>query len=334
MEPRAGPRSQRRAWDQVLRPVAERARARGRGRCRSQVTRGDRPSGFPTWCPPPSPSRRTAPAPRRASSASRRSSRRARTPRRPASGRRRSPTRRKVRSAASPLTTLIRSYRLGHAAAWEGITALIAAQAGDPEQRAIATELCSAWLFAYVDAALCLAEDFYSAERERWVRSTAATRAETIDTILAGEPIDAALASRRLGYELDRQHTAVIAWLPGARGGTRHPRRDGSRDRGGPRSPRRHTRRSCIRSASCRSPRGSAPTTRSRPACWTTLRFDTQAAPGVRIAIGEPGHGIARIPPEPQRGRRRPAASPSSPAGRPAPSPATRASALAAMATG
>ena len=90
---------------------------------------------------------------------------------------------------------------------------LIAAHADDLEQRAIATELCSAWLFAYVDAALCLAEDFYSAERERWVRSTAATRAETIDTILAGGPIDAALASRRLGYELERQHTAVIAWL-------------------------------------------------------------------------------------------------------------------------
>ena len=108
---------------------------------------------------------------------------------------------------------MIRSYRLGHAAAWEGVTPLIAAHADDPEQRAIAIELCSAWLFAYVDAALCLAEDFYGAERERWVRSTAATRAETIDTILAGEPIDGALASRRLGYELDRRHTAVIAWL-------------------------------------------------------------------------------------------------------------------------
>ena len=45
------------------------------------------------------------------------------------------------------------------------------------------------------------------------MRSTAATRAETIETILAGEPIDGALASRRLGYELDRQHTALIAWL-------------------------------------------------------------------------------------------------------------------------
>ena len=128
---------------------------------------------------------------------------------------------------------MIRSYRLGHAAAWERVATLIAAHASDPEQRAIATELCSAWLFAYVDAALLLAEDFYSAERERWVRSTAATRAETIETILAGDPIDAALASRRLGYELDRQHTAVIAWLQAHEEGRDTHAGDGGRDRTG-----------------------------------------------------------------------------------------------------
>ena len=160
-----------------------------------------------------------------------------------------------------PLTTLIRSYRLGHAAAWEAVTPLIAAHADDPEQRAIATELCSAWLFAYVDAALCLAEDFYSAERERWVRSTAATRAETIATILAGEPIDSALASRRLGYELERQHTAVIAWLQAhEEGRDTHAAMEAAiaqvRERLGAAGG------SCTRSASCRSPPGSEPTSR------------------------------------------------------------------------
>ena len=140
-----------------------------------------------------------------------------------------------------PLTTLIRSYRLGHAAAWEGITALIAAHAGDPEQRAVATELCSAWLFAYVDAALCLAEDFYSAERERWVRSAAATRAETIDTILAGGPIDAAWPVDASATSSTGAHSRGRV-AASTRGGARYPRGDGSRDRGAPRSPRRHTR--------------------------------------------------------------------------------------------
>ena len=191
-----------------------------------------------------------------------------------------------------PLTTLIRSYRLGHAAAWEAITALITARAGDPEQRAIATELCSAWLFAYVDAALCLAEDFYSAERERWVRSTAATRAETIDRILAGEPIDTALASQRLGYELDRHHTAVIAWLQTHEEG--HDTYAGIeaaifavRDRLGATRALVHPLGSLsvaawISTYDAVSPRQ-----------LDDLRFDTQASPRVRIATGEPARGIA-----------------------------------------
>ena len=64
------------------------------------------------------------------------------------------------------------------------------------------------------------------------------------------------------------------------------------------------------------------------------LRFDTAGRAGGPDRDRRARAGHRRIPPESHRGRRRPAASPSSPAGRPAPSPATRASALAAMATG
>ena len=191
-----------------------------------------------------------------------------------------------------PLTTLIRSYRLGHAAAWERLTALIAAHAGDPEQRAIATDLCSAWLFAYVDAALCLAEDFYSAERERWVRSTAATRAETIDKILAGAPIDTGVASQRLRYELDRQHTAVIAWLPAHEEGrdtyaAMEAAISAIRDRLGATLALVHplgilSMAAWISTHDAVSPRQ-----------LDDLRFDTPASRAVRIATGEPGHGIA-----------------------------------------
>ncbi len=191
-----------------------------------------------------------------------------------------------------PLTTLIRSYRLGHAAAWERVAALIAAEAHDLDQRALATELCSAWLFAYVDEALCLAEDFYSAERERWARSTAATRAETIDTILAGAPIDAALAGRRLGYELDRHHTAVIAWLRAhEEGRDTHAAMEAAiaaiRDRLG-------VTRALFQPLgilSIATWMGTHDALSSRQ--LDDLRFDMEAAPGVRIAIGEPAYGIA-----------------------------------------
>ena len=71
-----------------------------------------------------------------------------------------------------------------------------------------AIELCSAWMFAYVDAALCLAEDVYTSERERWLRSAAASQAETIDTILSGQP----------DRHRSRKPAAAPRRAPGARG--------------------------------------------------------------------------------------------------------------------
>ena len=190
-----------------------------------------------------------------------------------------------------PLTTLIRSYRLGHAAVWERLGGLISRHAADPDQRDVATAMCSQWLFAYVDAALCLAEDFYGAEREQWARSTAAARAETIAAILAGTPIDAGLASRRLGYELERQHTALIAWLQAHEEGQDaqaaletaiqdiRAKLDGTR--------------ALVHPLGILSAAGWIATHQPvSTARLDDLRFDTGQAPGVRIAIGEPAEGI------------------------------------------
>jgi hypothetical protein len=46
----------------------------------------------------------------------------------------------------------------------------------------------------------------------RWVRSAAPVRAQVIDALLAGEPVDAGRASGRLGYELGRTHLAFAVW--------------------------------------------------------------------------------------------------------------------------
>ena len=128
-----------------------------------------------------------------------------------------------------PLTTLTRSYRLGHAATSEHLKAILAQHVADAEELNAATDLCSAWMFAYVDTALCLAEEVYTTERERWLRSAAATQAETISTILSGQPIDVDVASRRLRHELRRVHVAAVAWVGHPRGGPQHPCRARSR---------------------------------------------------------------------------------------------------------
>src|SRR5690606_14779751 len=112
-----------------------------------------------------------------------------------------------------PLTTLMRSYRLGHAATSQHFAEILDRHARDPAELHLASELASAWMFAYVDAALCLVEEVYTAERDRWIRSAAASQAETIKAIFDGQPLDADVASRRLRHDVRRIHVAAVAWL-------------------------------------------------------------------------------------------------------------------------
>ena len=190
------------------------------------------------------------------------------------------------------LTTLMRSYRLGHAATARHLRAILANYVADADELNSATELCSAWMFAYVDAALCLVEDVYVTERERWIRSAAASQAETISTILSGQPIDIEVASRRLRHDLRRVHVAAVAWLDvheegrntlalleaairdiAAAIGSQHP---------------------LIQPLGTLSAAAWVSTNSPVPSrVLDELRFRTATAPGVRVAIGEPARDIA-----------------------------------------
>jgi DNA-binding PucR family transcriptional regulator len=191
-----------------------------------------------------------------------------------------------------PLTVLMRSYRLAHAATSQHVNAILAHHVADPNELNRAIELCSAWMFAYVDAALCLIEDAYTAERDRWLRSAAASQAETIGVMLSGQPIDAEVASRRLRHELQRMHVAAIAWVDtheegrntlalleaairdiAAAIGSRHPLVQPL---------------GTLSVAAWVSTNSDVP-----PKVLDELRFRTATAPGVRVAIGEPARGIA-----------------------------------------
>ena len=188
MEPSAGRSRSAAPGNEVLRPVAAELAAAGPRKCRVEVTEeigqqlpdllpdresfGGKPRKHRGEHPRLRGDPRAGSGPRRGSSLGARDAR-IRAGRRTARG--------------VPMTTLIRSYRLGHAAAWEGISgpdrrARGATRINARSRRSSAQRGCS----HTSTRRLCLAEDFYSAERERWVRSTAATRAETIDTILAG----------------------------------------------------------------------------------------------------------------------------------------------------
>ncbi len=66
--------------------------------------------------------------------------------------------------------------------------------------------------FRYIDQTLGRVLAEAQREREEIIGGALARRTETIRLILDGAPVDPTAASRRLGYELDRCHTAVVVW--------------------------------------------------------------------------------------------------------------------------
>jgi len=108
-----------------------------------------------------------------------------------------------------PLAALLRSYRLGHAWLWERWSQALSERIEDSDELAAGQDQTSAFMFAYVDKVSDLLVEEFGTERDRMMRSASQLRTETVRTILAGEPIDEEVASRRLGYQLGRDHIAL-----------------------------------------------------------------------------------------------------------------------------
>lgn len=190
-----------------------------------------------------------------------------------------------------PFTALLRSYRLGHQAISDELLRRLPPLAPDPEDLAAAMRLSSQWIFAYVDAALGAAELTYEAERERWMRSAAASRSETIEAVLAGRQRDPGLASTRLGYRIERDHLGVVAWVDTA-------------DEGSNPLPMLEAVIAELAAAAGAEGQLVHPLGLLATSAWlgagsgfdeaalAALSFDAAAAPGVRVAVGEPGEGL------------------------------------------
>jgi DNA-binding PucR family transcriptional regulator len=108
-----------------------------------------------------------------------------------------------------PLAVLLRSYRLGHAWLWEQWTEALKERVDDSGELAAGQDESSAFMFAYVDRISGALVEEFGTEHERMLRSAEQLRADTVRAILAGDPIDTEVASRRLGYELRRLHLAM-----------------------------------------------------------------------------------------------------------------------------
>jgi hypothetical protein len=109
-----------------------------------------------------------------------------------------------------PVGELDRAYRIAALALWRwGVDEVHARVDGD-KTAAIQGLSEAAFTTANVFASTVMAR--YAHERERWLRSSDAVRAATVQEILGGGTVDVVRASGRLRYELRQNHQAFVTW--------------------------------------------------------------------------------------------------------------------------
>ena len=183
------------------------------------------------------------------------------------------------------LDQVLRGIQFGHSLMARALLDAAATEVPEP-LRALEMKRTSELLFEYIrDFTASMATE-YLTERDRWVTSAAAERAELVATILDGRPVSTSQASATLGYPLERQHLAIVLWQePGTPGLPTDLQRAATR---------------LLLDSGCSStlvvPYGAASVW-----VWASWRsrdtpmpaFETPPGPGVNVAIGTMAHGVS-----------------------------------------
>jgi hypothetical protein len=75
----------------------------------------------------------------------------------------------------------------------------------------------SRWLFAYSEKVCGDVLEHYQNERDRWIRGGESTRTDLVLAMVEGRPFDAASATAKLRYDLNRPHVALMVWADSRR---------------------------------------------------------------------------------------------------------------------
>ena len=116
----------------------------------------------------------------------------------------------------TPLTALLRAYRLGHACFSDWLLKELAQQADDAQMITAATLSMSKIVAGYVDQTSEEIVAAYARERENWLRNRSAARAARIRDLLSGERINVSATEATLGYRLRQYHVGVVCWADDA----------------------------------------------------------------------------------------------------------------------
>jgi hypothetical protein len=125
---------------------------------------------------------------------------------------------RRLAQRGTPLTALLRAYRVGHAcfSAWP--LKELARQADDAELITATTLSMARIVAGYIDQTSEEMVAAYTQERENWLRNRNAARTARIRGLLSDERVDVAAAEATLGYRLRQYHVGVVCWVGDAAG--------------------------------------------------------------------------------------------------------------------
>ena len=113
----------------------------------------------------------------------------------------------------TPLTALLRAYRLGHTVFLDWVFRELARQSHDDARMLTAVTMDLSKIVAgYVDQTSEEIVATYARERENWLRNRSAARAARIRDLLSGQLIDVSATEATLGYRLRQHHLGVVCW--------------------------------------------------------------------------------------------------------------------------
>jgi DNA-binding PucR family transcriptional regulator len=116
----------------------------------------------------------------------------------------------------TPLTALLRAYRLGHTCFSDWLLKELARQADDAQMITAATLGMSGIVAGYVDQTSEEIVAAYTREREHWLRNRSAARAARIRELLSGQRINVSATETTLGYRLRQYHVGLVCWADDA----------------------------------------------------------------------------------------------------------------------
>jgi DNA-binding PucR family transcriptional regulator len=111
---------------------------------------------------------------------------------------------------------LLTGYRQGQNTALRHWIRVATEEADDAASLGPMLDASSRSMFAFVDDVLAGLHARVEQEREELVGSRLAQRVQTVNLVLEGAPITEERASGRLGYDLAREHVALVLWTPEA----------------------------------------------------------------------------------------------------------------------